>query len=270
MDLRVTLIDGKSHSVDSSDMAFQSAGALALREAAEAAGVRCSSRTTTSRSSYPMTWSETAMSDLSARRGRLLGTDKSGDDRTLIRAQVPPTELERYAIDLRSSTHGTGTFTRAFAHYEPLPEDVARVSPEGERLDQLVARPLPWPLAEVGGDERELLDRPGRTGVPVEQPDPAAHLAGRPSRARVRCALNRPPSASAPAFVAAARAPVASRSSSVPPRSSASRPAHSTRARPGFGNAPPPATPARTAYDVGRRGSAAPRGRRGAGPRPRA
>ena len=66
------------------------------------------------------------MSDLSARRGRLLGTDKVGDDRTLVRAEVPQTELTRYAIDLRSSTHGSGIFTRAFAHYEPMPEDVAR------------------------------------------------------------------------------------------------------------------------------------------------
>ena len=43
-----------------------------------------------------------------------------------MRAEVPQTELVRYAIDLRSSTHGAGTFTRTFAHYEPMPEDVAR------------------------------------------------------------------------------------------------------------------------------------------------
>ena len=66
------------------------------------------------------------MSDLSSRRGRLLGTDKVGDDRTLVRAEVPQTELARYATDLRSATHGAGTFTRSFAHYEPMPEDVAR------------------------------------------------------------------------------------------------------------------------------------------------
>jgi elongation factor G len=66
------------------------------------------------------------MSDLSSRRGRLLGTDKVGDDRTMVRALVPQTELVRYAIDLRSSTHGAGTFTRTFAHYEPMSEDLAR------------------------------------------------------------------------------------------------------------------------------------------------
>jgi len=66
------------------------------------------------------------MSDLSSRRARVLGTDKIGDDRTVVRAEVPQTELVRYAIDLRSSTHGSGTFTRSFAHYEPMPEDVAK------------------------------------------------------------------------------------------------------------------------------------------------
>jgi elongation factor G len=66
------------------------------------------------------------MSDLSSRRGRLVGNDKIGDDRTLVRAHVPQRELIRYAIDLRSSTHGAGTFTRTFAHYEPMPEDQAK------------------------------------------------------------------------------------------------------------------------------------------------
>ena len=66
------------------------------------------------------------MSDLSARRGRLLGTEEGSDERTLVRAHVPQTELVRYAIDLRATTHGAGTFTRTFAHYEPMPEDLAR------------------------------------------------------------------------------------------------------------------------------------------------
>jgi elongation factor G len=73
------------------------------------------------------------MSDLSARRARLLGTDKVGDDRTLINAEVPQTELVRYAVDLRSATHGAGAFTRSFGHYEPMPEDVARSVPHRER-----------------------------------------------------------------------------------------------------------------------------------------
>jgi elongation factor G len=66
------------------------------------------------------------MSDLSARRGRLLGTEEGSDERTAVRAHVPQTELVRYAIDLRATTHGAGTFTRTFAHYEPMPDDLAR------------------------------------------------------------------------------------------------------------------------------------------------
>lgn len=129
VDLRVTLVDGKAHSVDSSDMAFQSAGALALREAAESATV-----------SLLEPYDEVAvvvaddlvgqvMSDLSSRRARLLGTDQAGPDRTVIRAYVPQRELTRYAIDLRSATRGAGTFTRTFAHYEPMPEELARQVP---------------------------------------------------------------------------------------------------------------------------------------------
>ncbi|MEO6509776.1 MAG: elongation factor G-like protein EF-G2, partial [Nocardioides sp.] len=126
VDLRVTLKDGKAHSVDSSDMAFQMAGGLALREAGAGSSVTMLEPLDTVTVIVPDDLVGTIMSDLSSRRGRLLGTDKVGDDRTAIVAEVPQTELVRYAVDLRSSTHGAGSFTRAFAHYEPMPEDVAR------------------------------------------------------------------------------------------------------------------------------------------------
>ena len=126
VDLRVTLTDGKSHSVDSSDMAFQMAGGLALREAAGGTMVTMLEPLDTISVIVPDDLVGTIMSDLSSRRGRLLGTDKVGEDRTVILAEVPQTELVRYSVDLRSSTHGAGAFTRTFAHYEPMPEDVAR------------------------------------------------------------------------------------------------------------------------------------------------
>ncbi len=119
VDLRVTLVDGKAHSVDSSDMAFQSAGALALRDAAESAGITLLDPYDEVAVMVPDDLIGPIMSDLSARRGRLLGTDKV-DDRTVVRALVPQTELVRYAVDLRAATHGAGTFTRSFAHYEPV------------------------------------------------------------------------------------------------------------------------------------------------------
>ena len=130
VDLRVTLTDGKSHSVDSSDMAFQAAGGLALREAAAATTVTMLEPYDTVDVLVPDDYVGGVMSDLSSRRARVLGTDKVGDDRTLVKAEVPQTELVRYSIDLRSSTHGAGTFARTFAHYEAMPEDVAKkVSP---------------------------------------------------------------------------------------------------------------------------------------------
>lgn len=132
VDLRVTLTDGKAHSVDSSDMAFQTAGALALREAAAATAVTMLEPYDTVTVIVPDDLVGPVMSDLSARRGRLLGTDKVGEDRTSVLADVPQTELVRYAVDLRSSTHGAGVFTRAFAHYEPMPEEVARGVPPRE------------------------------------------------------------------------------------------------------------------------------------------
>ena len=126
VDLRVTLTDGKAHSVDSSDMAFQSAGALALREAAATTTITMLEPFDTVSVIIPDDLVGTVMSDLSARRARLLGTDKVGEDRTQVLAEVPQTELVRYPVDLRSTSHGAGVFTRTFAHYEAMPEDVAR------------------------------------------------------------------------------------------------------------------------------------------------
>jgi len=133
VDLRVKLTDGKAHSVDSSDMAFQMAGGLALREAATTTTVTMLEPYDVVAVVVPDEHVGPTMSDLSSRRARLLGTDKVGDDRTVINAEVPQTELVRYAVDLRSTTHGAGSCTRSFGHYEPMPEDVARNGTPRER-----------------------------------------------------------------------------------------------------------------------------------------
>ena len=125
VDLRVTLFDGKAHSVDSSDMAFQTAGGLALREAAAAAGVNLLEPVDEVGVLVPDDYVGGVMGDLSSRRGRVLGTEPVGEGRTLVRAEVPQTEIVRYAIDLRAMSHGTGTFTRTFARYEPMPHNLA-------------------------------------------------------------------------------------------------------------------------------------------------
>jgi elongation factor G len=126
VDIRVTLFDGKAHSVDSSDMAFQTAGALALREAAAATKINMLEPVDLVSVLVPDDLVGAVMSDLSGRRGRLLGTERVGDDRTLVKADVPQIEITRYAIDLRSLSHGSASFTRQFARYEPMPDQIAQ------------------------------------------------------------------------------------------------------------------------------------------------
>ncbi len=65
------------------------------------------------------------MSDLSGRRGRVVGTEQSAGGRTLVRAEVPEIEVGRYAVDLRSLSHGTGRFDRMYARHEPMPPQIA-------------------------------------------------------------------------------------------------------------------------------------------------
>ncbi|HEY6737446.1 MAG TPA: elongation factor G-like protein EF-G2, partial [Actinopolymorphaceae bacterium] len=126
VDLRVTLFDGKAHSVDSSDMAFQTAGSLALREAAKNTTINLLEPVDTVSVLVDDEFVGSVMGDLSSRRGRVLGTEPVGQDgRTLVKAEVPQIEITRYATDLRSMSHGTGTFTRSFARYEPMPSNIA-------------------------------------------------------------------------------------------------------------------------------------------------
>ncbi|WP_280336797.1 elongation factor G-like protein EF-G2 [Nocardia wallacei] len=121
VDVRVTLFDGKAHSVDSSDAAFQTAGALALREAAAAARISLLEPIAEVAVTVSDDYVGAVLSDLSSRRGRVLGTEPTTGARTVIRAEVPEIELSRYAIDLRSLAHGSAQFTRAYLRHEPMP-----------------------------------------------------------------------------------------------------------------------------------------------------
>ncbi|CAL9598149.1 elongation factor G-like protein EF-G2 [Streptomyces sp. enrichment culture] len=125
VDVRVTLLDGKAHSVDSSDAAFQTAGALALREAAADARIHLLEPVAEVSVLVGDDYVGTVMSDLSGRRGRVLGTEQSPGGRTLIRAEVPEIEIGRYAVDLRSLSHGTARFSRRYVRHEPMPPQVA-------------------------------------------------------------------------------------------------------------------------------------------------
>jgi elongation factor G len=125
VDVRATLRDGKAHSVDSSDMAFQMAGGLALRDAAASGQVDLLEPVLEVAILVEDDYVGAVMSDLSSRRGRVTGTEPVGTGRSLIRAEVPEVEVTRYAVDLRSLSHGTGTFSRSHLRYEPMPSHVA-------------------------------------------------------------------------------------------------------------------------------------------------
>ena len=126
VDIKVTLYDGKAHSVDSSDMAFQMAGALALKEAAKAGTIHMLEPVDEVSVLVADEYVGAVMSDLSTRRGRVTGTEPVGSGRTMVRAEVPQMEVTRYAVDLRSLSHGTGTFSRSYVRHEPMPPQVAQ------------------------------------------------------------------------------------------------------------------------------------------------
>jgi elongation factor G len=125
VDVRVTLYDGKFHPVDSSDMAFQLAGILAIKEAAAKAGIALLEPIVQAEVIVPESYTGDIIGDLNSKRGRILGMETTGSGKQRIRALVPQSEMTRYAIDLRSMTHGRGAFTMTFDHYEEVPPHLA-------------------------------------------------------------------------------------------------------------------------------------------------
>ncbi len=128
VDLRVTVYDGSYHDVDSSEMAFKTAGAMALRAAAEKAGIAVLEPQMNLHVDVPDDCVGDVVGDLNTRRGRLGGMDQLPGGKTRINAIVPMSTMSRYALDLRSITKGRGRFAQSFSHYEELPH------PEQEAL----------------------------------------------------------------------------------------------------------------------------------------
>lgn len=125
VDIRIRLTGGKAHSVDSSDAAFQMAGALALKEAATAAGIQLLEPIDSVAITVDDDYVGAVMSDLASRRGRVSGTEQAGEPgRTTVTAHVPAFELIRYTQVLRSLARGSGEFTRTPDHYAPAPSSV--------------------------------------------------------------------------------------------------------------------------------------------------
>jgi elongation factor G len=121
VDIKAVLTDGKAHSVDSSDAAFQAAGSLAVREASQAVGVQVLEPVSAIEIRLPSSYVGTVMSDLAGRRARVTGNDVLDDDVSQVTAEVPDLELLHYAAELRSIAHGTGSFTRTYLRHEPMP-----------------------------------------------------------------------------------------------------------------------------------------------------
>jgi elongation factor G len=126
IDLKVELYDGKYHTVDSSDMAFQLAAQHGMKDAVEKAGVTLLEPVWTLEVLVPEEFTGDIMGDLQKRRGIPEGIDTIGGNRQIVKAKVPFAEVTHYATDLRSMTGGQGTFSWTFSHYQEVPHDVAQ------------------------------------------------------------------------------------------------------------------------------------------------
>jgi elongation factor G len=122
--VRVTLVDGTFHTVDSSEMAFKTAGAIAMREALAQAGPALLEPIMLVTLSLPEDCLGDVIGDLNSRRGRPQGMEPAGE-LTLVRAEVPMAEMLTYAPDLRSLTGGRGDYTLEFLRYEEVPANLA-------------------------------------------------------------------------------------------------------------------------------------------------
>jgi len=123
-DIRVTLCDGSYHEVDSSDMAFQIAGAMALRKAISEAGPVLLEPIMDVEVFIPEEYLGAISGDMNSRRGRIMGMDIKGKSQ-IVKAVAPLVEMFKYANDLRSLTGGRGMYTMRFSHYEEVPHKIA-------------------------------------------------------------------------------------------------------------------------------------------------
>jgi len=125
VDIRVTCDDGKHHSVDSSEAAFEIAGSLAFSDAVHAAGTVVLEPVSHLEVDVPTRFLGDVLSDLNARRGRVVSSDPTDDGQARVVALVPSAELGRYTTDLRGIAGGHGSFTVHFDHYAELPANLA-------------------------------------------------------------------------------------------------------------------------------------------------
>jgi len=121
VDIEVTVDDGKYHSVDSSEMAFKLAARAGFKDAFEKAGPVVLEPISQVAITVPSAYQGDVMGDIASRRGSVQGTSTGDNGSHIIEALRPTSEISRYAIDLRSLTHGWGRYTASFDHYQELP-----------------------------------------------------------------------------------------------------------------------------------------------------
>ena len=125
VDVRVSLVDGQYHDVDSSEMAFKIAGQMAFKKAAEMARPVLLEPIMAVEVVTPDEYMGDVMGDLSSRRGRIEGMEARGNTQ-VVRSQVPLSEMFGYSTDLRSRTQGRATYTMQFHSYQQVPEVIAQ------------------------------------------------------------------------------------------------------------------------------------------------
>ena len=129
VDIRVELVDGSYHDVDSSEMAFKVAGSMAFKNAMQRAKPKLLEPVMAVEVVTPEEYLGDVMGNLNSRRGRVERLEPSGNAQT-ITAKVPLAEMFGYATDVRSMTQGRATFTMQFDRYEEVPQSIA-----GEIID---------------------------------------------------------------------------------------------------------------------------------------
>jgi len=140
VDVRVSLVDGSYHTVDSSELAFKVAGSMAFKKAAVASQPVLLEPIVNIYIEVPEEYMGDVIGDLNSRRGKVLGMDSRGSIQ-IIKAQVPLAEILKYAPDLRSMTSGRGTFTYEHSHYEEVPPYIAeKITAESKKKEEEAAK----------------------------------------------------------------------------------------------------------------------------------
>jgi elongation factor G len=137
VDIRVTLVDGKYHDVDSSEIAFKVAGSIAFKEAAKRAKPVLLEPIFAVEVVTPEEFLGTVIGDLSRRRGRVEGQERRGNA-LAVTGRAPLSEMFGYATDLRSDTQGRATYTMQFEGYEEVPPNIAE-----KIIEQRTGEPVP-------------------------------------------------------------------------------------------------------------------------------